>query len=317
MKKKLDKANNTYFYTILFFLLIITSASSETRFEKDLRKVSKLNSFVDNKGNPYELDENIDKGKTIILIYTHGGWGGQRKLNGCNRPWSKIPPAIYQLDGTQIKDLTIKTYQLCSGVKGLTQNDQDKFWEMYNKNNQDVNSVLDLKDKNGILLINKLKDNLKHKVMKLKIDEFKKKGFNNIVLSGHSAGAYGSFILKSNFPEKIKGVISFHIGFGGKFAKAKNPDQGWINWRNYKKSLINWSQLGEVILFTHDKDWADTRKTLSFLIEYNNIKFFDLSDTQCKKKKLLGDYHGIALTKCFANKDPRSKEVIRYLEKLF
>ena len=317
MKKKLDKANNTYFYTILFFLLIITSASSETRFEKDLRKVSKLNSFVDNNGNPYELDENIDKGKTIILIYTHGGWGGQRKLNGCNRPWSKIPPAIYQLDGTQIKDLTIKTYQLCSGVKGLTQNDQDKFWEMYNKNNQDVNSVLDLKDKNGILLINKLKDNLKHKVMKLKIDEFKKKGFNNIVLSGHSAGAYGSFILKSNFPDKINGVISFHIGFGGKFAKAKNPDQGWINWRNYKKSLINWSQLGEVILFTHDKDWADTRKTLSFLIEYNNIKFFDLSDTQCKKKKLLGDYHGIALTKCFANKDPRSKEVIRYLEKLF
>ncbi len=304
-------------FLLFFYNFAFAKTKSEIRFEKDLIKISKLNSFVDNKGNPYDLDENIDKGKTIILIYTHGGWGGQRKLNGCNRPWSKIPPAIYQLDGTQIKDLTIKTYQLCSGVKGLTQNDQDKFWEMYNKNNQDVNSVLDLKDKNGILLINKLKDNLKYKVMKLKIDEFKKKGFNNIVLSGHSAGAYGSFILKSNFPEKINGVISFHIGFGGKFAKAKNPDQGWINWRNYKKSLINWSQLGEVILFTHDKDWADTRKTLSFLTEFNNIKFFDLSDTQCKKKKLLGDYHGIALTKCFAEKDPRSKEVIRYLEKLF
>ena len=124
-------------------------------------------------------------------------------------------------------------------------------------------------------------------------------------------------ILKSNFPKLINGVISFHIGFGGKFAKAKNPDQGWINWRNYKKSLINWSQLGEVILFTHDKDWADTRNTLSFLTEFENIKFFDLSDTNCKKKKLLGDYHGIALTKCFAEKDPRSKEVIRYLEKLF
>ena len=60
----------------------------------------------------------------------------------------------------------------------------------------------------------------------------------------------------------------------GKFAKAKNPDKGWINWRNYKKSLINWSQIGEVILFTHDKDWADTRKTLSFLTEFENIKFF-------------------------------------------
>ena len=317
MRKKLDKVDNFYFYTILFFLLIITSASSETRFEKDLIKISKLNSFVDNKGNPYDLDENIDKDKTIILIYTHGGWGGQRKLNGCNRPWSKIPPAIYQLDGTKIKGLTIKTYQLCSGIKGLTQSEEDKLWEIYDKNNQDVNSVLNLKDKNGILLMDKYKDFQKTKVMKLKINEFKKKGFNNIVLSGHSAGAYSSFILKSNFPKIINGVISLHIGFGGKFAKAKNPHQGWINWRNYKKSLINWSQVGEVILFTHDKDWADTRITLNFLTEFENIKFFDLSDTKCKKKKLLGDYHGIALTKCFANNDPRSKEVIKYLKNLF
>ena len=165
---------------ILILLIFLNNFSfaqtkSEKRFERDLKKISKLNSFVDNKGNPYELDENINKDKTIILIYTHGQWGGDRKLNGCNRPWSKIPPAIYQLDGIQIKDLTIKTYQLCSGVKGWTQNEEDKFWEIYNKNNQDVNSVLNLKDKNGILLIDKYKDNLKPKVMKLKIDDFKKK----------------------------------------------------------------------------------------------------------------------------------------------
>ena len=307
---------------ILILLIFLNNFSfaqtkSEKRFERDLKKISKINSFVDNKGNPYELDENINKDKTIILIYTHGQWGGDRKLNGCNRPWSKIPPAIYQLDGTKIKDLIIKTYQLCSGVRGLTQNEQDQFWATYDKNNQDVNSVLNLKDKNGILLIDKRKDPQKAKVMKLKIDDFKKKGFNNIVLSGHSAGAYGSFLLKSDFPKIINGVISFHIGFGGKFAKAKNPDQGWINWRNYKKSLINWSQIGDVILFTHDKDWADTRKTLSFMKEFKNIKFFDLSDTHCKNKKLLGDYHGIALTKCFADEDPRSKEIIKYLNKIY
>ena len=75
--------------------------------------------------------------------------------------------------------------------------------DRYNKNNQDVNSVLDLKDKNGILLINKHKDNLKHKVMKLKIDEFKKKGFNNIVLSGHSAGAKSSFVLKPTLKVRL------------------------------------------------------------------------------------------------------------------
>ena len=303
---------------ILFvFFLINSNAIANKKFEKDLKKISKLNSFVDYKGNPYELDENIDKDKTIILIYTHGAWGSNQKLNGCNRPWSKIPPAIYQLDGTQIKDLTIKTYQLCSGVRGWTQTESDKFWEIYNKNNQDVNSVLNLKDKNGILLIDKYKGNQKHKVMKLKIDEFKKKGFNNIVLSGHSAGAKGSFILKSNFPNLINGVISLHVGFSGKFAIAKNPDPGWINWRNYQISQINWSRLGDVILFTHDKDWGDTKKTLSFLTEFENIKFFDLSDTQCKKKKLLGDYHGIALTKCFAKKDPRSKEITNYLNKIY
>ena len=181
---------------LIIFLLINTNSFADQRFEKDLIKISKLNSFVNNQGNPYDLDENLDKDKTIILIYTHGQWGSNQKLNGCNRPWSKIPPAIYQLDGTQIKDLTIKTYQLCSGVKGWTQTESDKFWEAYDKNNQDVNSVLSLKDKNGILLIDKNKDFQKQKVMKLKIDEFKKKGFNNIILSGHSAGAYGSLIIK-------------------------------------------------------------------------------------------------------------------------
>ena len=302
---------------LIFFLLINTNSFADKRFEKDLKKISKLNSFVNNKGEYYQINNSIDKDKTLILIYTHGAWGGEQKVNGCKNIWGKIPPAIYQLDGTKIKDLTIKTYQLCSGVRGWTQSEEDKFWEIYDKNNQDVNSVLNLKDKNGILLIDKKKDPQKAKVMKLKIDEFKKKGFNNIILSGHSAGAYGSFLLKSNFPKLINGVISFHVGFGGKFAKAKNPDQGWINWRNYKKSLINWSQIGEVILFTHDKDWADTKKTLSFLTEFENIKFFDLSDTQCKKKKLLADYHGIALTKCFADEDPRSNEIINYLNKIY
>ena len=301
-------------FLLFFYNFAFAETKSEIRFERDLKKISKLNSFVDNKGNPYELDKNIDKDKTIILIYTHGRWGSNQKINGCNRPWSKIPPAIYQLDGTQIKDLTIKTYQLCSGVRGWTKKEEDKFLEIYRKNHYELNSVLNLKDKNGILLMDKFKDIQKFKVMKLKIDEFKIKGFNNIVLSGHSAGANGSIVLKSNFPNLINGVISLHLGLSGGFG---NSYKSRTNWRNYQISQINWSQLGDVILFTHDKDTAETRSTLSFLTKFDNIKFFDLSDTKCKKKKLLAGYHGIALTKCFANKDPRSKQVIKYLEKLF
>ena len=43
----------------------------------------------------------------------------------------------------------------------------------------------------------------------------------------------------------------------------------------------------------------------------------DLSDTKCKEKVMLGGYHGITLTKCFANEDPRSKEIAKYLEEIF
>ena len=303
---------------LIFFLLINTNSFADKRLEKDLKKISKLNSFVNNKGEYYQINNSIDKDKTLILIYTHGAWGGEQKVNGCKNIWGKIPPAIYQLDGTKIKDLTIKTYQLCSGVRGWTQSEEDKFWEIYDKNNQDVNSVLNLKDKNGILLVDKWKGpKRRNNVMKVKIDEFKNNGFKNIVLSGHSAGGWDSLTLKSNFPNDIKGVIAFHPAQSSKFANSKNPHQGWINWRNYNKSLTNWSQIGEVVLFTRDEDWADTRKTLSFLTQFENIKFFDLSDTQCKKKKLLADYHGIALTKCFADEDPRSNEIINYLNKIY
>ena len=175
---------------ITFFIVFTfnTSSFADKKFDADLKKISKLNSFVNNKGEHYQLNNSIDKDKTLILIYTHGSWGEERKTNGCKNSWGQIPPAIFQLDGVKIKDLTVKTYQLCSGVRGWTKKEEDLFWDTYDANNQDVSKVLDLKDDNGILLANKWKGPKKQKVMKLKIDEFKNKRFKNIVLSGHSAG---------------------------------------------------------------------------------------------------------------------------------
>ena len=317
MKKKLDKVNNFYFYTIIFFLLIITSASSETRFEKDLKKLSKYNYFVNSAGNRYELDKNIDKNKIIILIYSHGSAGKESSLQLCKNSWYQIPPTVYQLDGFKIKDFTIKTYQLCKGARGWTQKEEDLFWNIYDKNNQDVNSVLNLKDKNGVFLINKWKGLIQQKVIKLKIEEFKKEGFNNILLSGHSAGGWDSLVLKSNFPDEIDGVIAFHPARSGKFAKEKKPHRGWVNWRNYKISMIKVEQLENVLVFSHEKDKYENPKTSKFLSISENVRFVDVSDTKCKKKLKTGGWHGITLTKCFAYKDPRSKEVIKYLEKLF
>ena len=48
---------------LIIFLLINTNLYADKRFEKDLKKLSKLNSFVDSQGNYYKLNENIDKKK--------------------------------------------------------------------------------------------------------------------------------------------------------------------------------------------------------------------------------------------------------------
>jgi len=48
---------------------------------------------------------------------------------------------------------------------------------------------------------------LRQKVIKMKVDEFEDQGYNNIVLVGHSAKAWDSMTVKSQFPSKIDGVI--------------------------------------------------------------------------------------------------------------
>ena len=49
----------------------------------------------------------------------------------------------------------------------------------------------------------------------------------------------------------------------------------------------------------------------------NEVKFVNLTSSKCKKKATLGGFHRIALAKCFANEDPRSKEIAKYLEEIF
>ena len=58
-----------------------------------------------------------------------------------------------------------------------------------NISSEDIEKRPILKDKKGVLLVDKTEVATRKKAMKLKVDEFIAKGFNNIVLSGHSAGA--------------------------------------------------------------------------------------------------------------------------------
>jgi hypothetical protein len=307
------------FLAIIIFSLLLSSQSfADKKFDKDLKVLSKFNSFINNKGESYATDVKFNKDKTIIVIYAHGSHGKERSKEKCTRKWNKVPPAIYQLDGVSINSFTVRIYHLCYGVRGWSQFDEDRFWDTYDKNKQDINSVLNLKDKKGVLLVDKTEVATRKKAMKLKVDEFIAKGFNNIVLSGHSAGAWTSLVLKSNFPNQIDGAIVFSPGRSGKFAKAKNPHKGWVNWRNYKNSLIKVDKLDKVLVYVHEKDHYENSKTaLSFLSNPRTVKFIDLSDTKCKAKVILGGYHGIALTKCFAEEDPRSKEITKYLEEIF
>ena len=82
-------------------------------------------------------------------------------------------------------------------------------------------------------------------------------------------------------------------------------------------SLIKTDKLDKVLVYAHEKDVFENTKTLSFLSDSKNVKFIDLSDTKCEGKVMLGGYHGITLTKCFANEDPRSKEITKYIEELY
>ena len=68
---------------------------------------------------------------------------------------------------------------------------------------------------------------------------------------------------------------------------------------------------------THDKDHYNTPKDYSLFSNLNSVKFVNITESDCKKKKTLGGYHGIALTKCFAEHEANDKNIIKYLEELF
>ena len=103
----------------LFFIIFTSNAYSDSKFSKDLKKVSKDNGFVDGKGKIYSAEEITDKKNTIIIIYNHGSDIDQ-KIDKCLSPWNKVPPVIRDLHNKKIKILKFFSsfisfcYQLCN-----------------------------------------------------------------------------------------------------------------------------------------------------------------------------------------------------------
>ena len=78
--------------SIILGLLLSSQSFADKKFDKDLKKLSKFNSFINNKGESYVKDIKFDKDKTIIVIYAHGQLTDRREK--CNK-WNKVPPVIY------------------------------------------------------------------------------------------------------------------------------------------------------------------------------------------------------------------------------
>lgn len=300
-------------FIIILFVLLSTNSFADKKFEKDLKKVSKDNGFINNAGMIYPIENISDKKNIILIVYTHGSQGEQT-LDKCNKKWNKVPPIILNLHDKKIKDLKVKVYHLCSGVRGWTENHWRKMDDIYKNSSKDDFSKI-IKDDFDRIKFNGAKQFRKQKVIINKVDELINLGFENIILAGHSAGGWASITLKSKFPNKISGTIAINPAFSGKL----NNRREWKFWelvRTYGVSQIDLKNLNNTIIYVHDKDSWETSKTLSFL-NLNNVMYKDISKSNCKAKLIFGKHHGIPLTKCFAEKQSNTNDIINFLEQIY
>jgi len=298
---------------IIFSLLLSTQAFADKKFEKDLKKISKDNGFVDDLGKIYPIDNISDKKSTILIVYTHGS-GNDKNIDKCKKKWNKVPPIIFNLHDKKIKDLKVKIYHLCSGVRGWTENHWRKMDDIF-KNASKSNFSKIIKDDFDRIKFDGAKQFRKQKVIINKIDELSNLGFENIILAGHSAGGWASITLKSKYPNKISGAIAINPAFSGTLKNRKE----WKFWellREYGISQINLTSLKNTLIYVHDKDDHENSKSLSFL-KLDTVVYKDISNTDCKAKLIFGKHHGIPLTKCFAESDVNQKEMIKFLEGIF
>ena len=295
---------------VVLGLLLSGNAYADSKFDKELKKISKNNGFVDTKGKVYSKDQITDKKNTILIIYNHGSDYDQ-VTDKCTSPSNNVPRVIRYLHNKKIRNFNIKIYRLCTGAKGWSKKEQTKMWKAHEKSGK---LAIELKDKDGTPLINKQKQNQRRRVIKKKVDSFIEEGFENIILAGHSSGGWQSIKIKAEFPELAKGVIGLHPGAGGTVKNRK--DWPWWEDVRYYGFVEDLSKLNAFII-THDKDEYNSPKDYSSFSNLNSVKFLNLTQSGCKKAEPTKTYHGIALTKCYGDYETKNKNIIKYLEGIF
>ena len=295
---------------ILSLIFLTSNAYSNSKFDKDLKKFSKDNGFVDNKGKVYSKEQITDKQNTILIIYNHGSDNDQ-KTDKCTNPGNNVAKVIRDLHNKKIKNFNVKIYRFCTGAKGWSKKEQTKMWKAHEKSGK---LAIELKGKDGTPLINKQKQNQRRRVIKEKVDRFIEEGFENIVLAGHSSGGWQSIKIKAKFPELVKGVIGLQPGAGGTVKNRK--DWPWWSDVRYYGFVKNLSELNALII-AHDKDQFNAPEDYSLFSNLNSVRLINITKADCKKEKILGGYHGISLTECYANYEKNNKDIIKYLEEIF
>ena len=244
---------------LIFIFLIISfsnhSFSQETKFEKrikkDIDKLSKVSGFIDNELKLYDEETILDKKNTIIIMYNHGSWKPETRREECIKGAGRIPEAISSLHNKKIGNMIIRIYRMCSGVRGLSDHHFDRVHKLF-ESEGNPNGFIDLIDYDGIKIYDKIQQHLRRQIVIDTIDELAEKGYDNILLSGLSAGGFLSFYLTAHFPDKIDGSIIFNpAAYGGKLGKNSAPRQVLRDY--WEKEMSKFTEINSLlsVSYTH------------------------------------------------------------------
>ena len=304
-------------FLILIFLLVSSNLLANTLEYKGLEKLSKNNTFMNNKGEPYSIEEISDKKNSLVIIYNHGSIQDHKQDPCKAKPkfgyiWdAAVVPAILKLHNKKINGLEIKIYRVCSGVKGMPVKKQKKYRK-------------ELKSKGKINLVDEHKNIKRQNIILNEVKNLKKLGFDKIILSGYSAGGWSSLFLQSRFPEKIIGTIAFNPAFAGPKKEWQKKYPEWGAFREDSVNKFNKANTINAIIFAHKDDIFEDPKTLSFFENFKNLSLIDYSElkpTKCNwadvNEKMTADKgHNIPQSKCFTKYLESKNYLISFLENI-
>ena len=255
---------------------------------------------MNNKGEPYSIDEISDKKNSVVIVYNHGSIQDHKQDPCKAKPkfgylWdAAVVPAILKLHNKTINGLEVKIYRVCSGIKGMSVKNQKKYRK-------------ELKSKGKIDLVDEHKIIKRTKIILNEVENLKKLGFDKIILSGYSAGGWSSLVLQSRYPEKIIGTIAFNPAFAGPKKEWQKKYPEWGAFRDDSINKLNKADKINAIVFAHKDDIFEDPKTLSFFENFKDLNLIDYSEikpTSCNwadvNEKMTPDKgHNIPQSKCF------------------